>query len=444
MFSKNEFIQRRQQLMGKLGKNAIAIIASAPEAIRNGDGHYLYRQDSDFYYLTGFSEPEAIAVLIPGRSEGEFILFNRKRDPAQEVWTGRRAGQVGAKETYAADEAYPIDTFAAKLPEFLLGCERIGYCIGRHPHLDEQLLNTINALHSKVRMGIVVPREFMNLEQFLHPMRQVKSATELDCMRKAASISCRAHERAMEICKPGLFEYQLEAELIHEFYRNGSRAPAYNSIVAAGENACILHYEENNALIKDGDLILIDAGCEYSNYSSDITRTFPANGRFSPAQKAIYELVLKAQLACIAKVKPGETLDNIHQTTLQILTEGLVELGLLKGTVDELLEQKAYFPFYMHRTSHWLGLDTHDAGLYKKNGEWIKLAPGMVITIEPGLYIAPDNQTVDEKWRGIGVRIEDDVLVTEAGCEVLTAAVPKTVAEIEALVGRTAHVNASI
>lgn len=429
----SEFARRRKQFMEKMPPRSIAILSAAPERYRNADTDYLYRQDSDFYYLTGFKEPEAIAVFIPGRSQGQYILFNRVRDPLLETWNGRRAGQEGAVKQYGADEAFPISDFVKKLPELLAGCEKVAYCIGRDPEFDRQLLNMINTLHSKVRMGVVVPREFINVEEWIHEMRLMKSSAESEMMRKAAQITAKAHKRAMQVCRPGMYEYQLQAEFLHEYFYNGSLSPAYNPIIGGGENGCILHYVENDAVLKDGDLVLIDAGCEYEYYSSDVTRTFPVNGRFTPEQKAIYDVVLEAQLACIAKAKPGNTLDEIHNTSLNIIVEGLVKLGILQGKVSDLIEQKAYMPFFMHRTGHWLGLDTHDAGLYKKDGKWRKLEAGMAHTIEPGIYIAANTPGVDKKWWNIGVRIEDDILITSSGCEVLSADAPKTIAEIEAL-----------
>jgi Xaa-Pro aminopeptidase len=434
MIHSNEFAKRRQELMSKMGNDTIAFLAAAPECIRNGDSDYLYRQNSDFYYLTGFSEPEAIAVFMPGRKQGEFILFNRVRDPLMETWHGKRAGQAGVVEKYGADQAFPISEFENKLPELLLGYEKIALAIGKEKEFGEKIISAIDRLNSKVRMGVVAPREFINIEQWLHPMRQIKSTNEIELMRKAATISAQAHRRAMEICKPGKFEYQLEAEMMHEFFQNGSRFPAYNSIIGSGENTCILHYNENNAELKNGDLVLIDAGCEYQNYASDITRTFPVNGKYSPEQRTIYEIVLKAQLAAIQKVRPGVTMDEVHMTALRILVEGLVSLHILKGNVDELISQKAYMPFYMHRTGHWIGLDVHDAGIYKVGGEWIPLKAGMVITVEPGLYISA-NPDVDKKWWNIGVRIEDDVLITETGADVLSKDIPKTIEEIEAIMG---------
>lgn len=428
-----EFAKRRAQLMATMGKNAIAIIAAAPECIRNNDSDYRYRQNSDFYYLTGFGEPEAIAILLPGRPEGEYILFNRVRDPAQETWTGRRAGQAGAVTEYGADEAYPITEFTKKLPELLLGREKICYAIGRQHELDQQIIAALNLHWSRVRMGVVAPNEFVNIETWLHAMRRIKSDSEIASLRKAAQISAQAHIRAMQACKPGKYEYQLQAELAYEFFNAGSVAPAYNTIVGSGANSCILHYSENNAELKDGDIVLIDAGCEYQYYASDITRTFPVNGRFSPEQRAIYEIVLAAQEAGIAEARPGSTLDKIHMAGVRVIVEGLVNVGILHGKVDALIEQKAHMPFYMHRVGHWLGLDAHDAGIYKIAGEWCKLESGMVHTVEPGIYLSADIPGLDKKWWNIGVRIEDDILITQDGCEVLSKDVPKTVAEIEAL-----------
>jgi Xaa-Pro aminopeptidase len=393
----SEFIRRRQQCIQAMEPNTAAIIMAAPECLRNGDAHYAYRQKSDFYYLTGFSEPEAILLLLPGRAEGETVLFNRERDPAKEVWTGRRVGQAGACENYGVDEAYPISEYQTKLPELLQG------------------------------------RYEISLDSSIHEMRLFKSPAEIMTMRKAAEISVQAHLRAMRICQPGMFEYELEAELLHEFYRQGSRAEAYTSIVGSGENSCILHYVDNNSVIKNGDLVLIDAGCEYECYASDITRTFPANGRFNTEQRAIYEIVLQAQLAAIAAVKPGVAWNTFQTTCVRVITSGLLELGLLKGNLEDLIAQKAYFPFYMHGAGHWLGLDVHDAGNYNIEGKPRNIEPNMVFTVEPGIYIAPHTPNVDPKWWNIGVRIEDDILVTANSCEVLSGALPKTVSDIEAL-----------
>jgi len=431
-----EYAERRQRLFAQVGKGNIAIIASGTELLRNGDAHFAFRQNSDFYYLTGFNEPEAIAVFIPDRVQGQYILFNRPRDPDMEIWNGKRAGQAGAVEHYGADEAYPIHEFADKLIELLAESQRVFYPVGRQTKLDEQIMNAVNILRTRGRKGYSVPVEFINIEHLIHEMRLIKSSAELDVMRKAAAISGVAHKRAMSKCKPGMYEYELEAEMQYEFYKQGSRSPAYNFIVGTGENACILHYNENNAAIKDGDMILIDAGCEFENYASDITRTFPANGRFSPEQRAIYELVLQAQLAVIASIRPGLHWNELHELAARKITEGLVQIGLLQGNVNTLIASNAYQKFYMHLTGHWLGIDVHDAGAYKQAGHWRTLQPGMVFTVEPGVYISANTPGVDKKWWNIGVRIEDDVVVTETGCEVLTASTPKTIAEIEALVGK--------
>ena len=338
------------------------------------------------------------------------------------------------RKFYGVNEAYPITEFSQKLPELLLGKEQICYCIGRNPEFNQQIISIVNQVNSKIRTGLVTPNEFINLEPWIDKLRLIKSPAEIDVMRQAASISSKAHRRAMQACKPGIYEYALEAELQYEFYKNGSRAPAYNCIVGSGENSCILHYNENNALLKEGDMVLIDAGCEYEYYASDITRTFPATGRFNPEQKSIYEVVLNAQLAGIAEAKPGSNLEKIHAACVRVLVEGLVQLNLLQGDINQLIDQKAYMHFYMHRTSHWLGLDTHDVGPYKERDTWVSLEPGMVLTIEPGLYINANLPGIDKKWWNIGVRIEDDILITNHGCEVLSADAPKTVLEIENLI----------
>ncbi|PAU88308.1 Xaa-Pro aminopeptidase [Pseudomonas sp. WN033] len=430
---KQEYARRRKSLMAQMEPNSIAVLPAAPVYIRNRDAEYIYRQDSDFQYLTGFPEPEAVAVLIPGREHGEYILFCREKDKERELWDGYRAGQDGAVVEYGADDAFPINDIDDILPGLIEGRERVYYAMGANQDFDRRLTNWINVIRSKARQGAQPPNEFVALDHLLHDMRLYKSAAELKVMQAAAQISAQAHIRAMQICRPGLYEYQLEAELQHEFMRNGSRAPAYASIVAAGRNACILHYTENTSQIRDGDLILIDAGCELDCYASDITRTFPASGRFSPEQRAIYDIVLEAQEAAFAAIAPGRHWNEAHEATVQVITAGLVRLGLLKGEVDELIASEAYRAFYMHRAGHWLGMDVHDVGDYRVGGEWRVLEPGMVMTVEPGIYVAPDNEDVPRKWRGIGVRIEDDVVVTRNGCEILTAGVPKQADEIEAL-----------
>lgn len=434
----HEFAKRRRKIIEQIGKNGIAIIAAKSESVRNGDVNYPYRQDSYFYYLTGFTEPEAIAVLIPFRQEGEFILFNQPHDTVRELWDGPRAGQDGACEIYGADQSYPISDFDHKLPDLLQGCERLHYAMGRDANFDARVMSGVNHLREKVRSGEQIPREFINIEHTLAEMRLYKSAAEIALMRQAAHISAEAHKHVMQLCKPGLHEYDLEAELIGQFLHQGSRAVAYESIVGGGANACTLHYRDNTAILRDGDLVLIDAGCEYQHYASDITRTFPVNGRFNPEQKAIYELVLAAQSAGIEQVRPGVSWQSIQELIVRILTQGLVDLHILHGAVDNLIEHKAYSAFYMHRSGHWLGLDVHDVGEYKVQGEWRPLEPGFVLTVEPGIYIAANAPQVDKKWWNIGVRIEDDVLVTETGHEVLSISAPRSVADIEALM---AHRN---
>ena len=428
-----EYARRRKSLMEQMEPNSIAILPAAPVYIRNRDVEHVYRQDSDFQYLTGFPEPEAVMVLIPGREHGEYVLFCRERDPERELWDGLRAGQDGAVAQYGADDAFPIGDIDDILPGLIEGRERVYYAIGTNEKFDHRLMEWINVIRSKARQGATPPNEFVALDHLLHDMRLYKSAAEAKVMREAAEISARAHVRAMQVSRAGLYEYHLEAELDYEFRKGGAKMPAYGSIVAAGRNACILHYRENDALLRDGDLVLIDAGCEIDCYASDITRTFPVSGKFSPEQKAIYELVLRAQEAAFAAIGPDKHWNEAHEATVRVIAAGLLELGLLTGTVDELIAAEAYKPFYMHRAGHWLGMDVHDVGDYKVGGEWRVLEPGMAMTVEPGIYIAVDNEKVAKKWRGIGVRIEDDVLVTKTGCEIITGGVPKTVAEIEAL-----------
>lgn len=431
--AQSEFARRRQALMQQMEPGSIALLPAAPVQLRNRDVEQTYRQDSDFQYLTGFPEPEAVLALIPGRAEGEYVLFCRERNPERELWDGLRAGQEGAQRAYGADQAFAIGAIDTILPGLLEGRTRVYYAMGVSAEFDRRLIGWLNDVRSKARHGASVPTEFVALDHRLHEMRLCKSPAELTVMREAGAISARAHVRAMQACRPGLHEYHLEAELEYEFRKSGARLPAYGSIVAGGRNACILHYRENDQPLRDGDLVLIDAACELDCYASDITRTFPVSGRFSAEQKAIYELVLAAQQAAFAEIAPGKHWNQAHEAAVRVLVAGLVELGLLHGEVDALIAAEAYKPFYMHRTGHWLGMDVHDVGDYKVGGAWRELQPGMCLTVEPGLYIAVDNQTVEARWRGIGVRIEDDVAVTADGCEILTGGVPKTVAEIEAL-----------
>lgn len=437
MFAKaipsEEFARRRRTLMERLGAGAIALIPAAPERIRNRDVHYPYRQDSDFYYLTGFPEPEAVAVLAPGR-EQEFILFCRERDPLMETWNGRRAGQEGAIAHYGADEAHPIQEIDTLLPALLEDRTRVFYALGYHPSFDRQVMDWVNRVRAKARAGVRAPDEFVVLDNVLHELRLRKNGAELAVMREAGRISAEAHIQAMRICKPEMMEYELAAEILYTFARQGA-GWAYPPIVGGGANGCILHYTENSAPLQNGDLLLIDAGAEVDGYAADITRTFPVNGRFSPEQRAVYEVVLAAQRAAIAEVLPGKRWNEPHEAAVRVLTQGLVDLGLLAGCPDERIADEGYKRFYMHRTGHWLGMDVHDVGHYKIDTEWRALEPGMVTTVEPGLYIAAGSEGVDERWWNIGIRIEDDVLVTEAGCQVLTSAVPKDIEAIETLMG---------
>ncbi len=433
-----EYRRRRKQLMDMTGAGSIAVLPTAAARLRNRDVEFPFRPDSDFYYLTGYPEPEAVAVLIPDRPEGEFILFCRPRDRAMEIWNGRRAGLEGAVSIYGADDAFPIEDMDDILPGLIENRERLFYNMGNDPDFDQRVLGWVSRIRRQARDGVVVPGEFISLDHFLHDMRLYKSRHEIKLMRRAARISAGAHKRAMRACRPGMYEYQIEAELSHEFRRHGAAAPAYPSIVGAGENSCILHYTENGDRIDDGDLLLIDAGAEYQGYASDITRTFPANGRFSAAQRQIYELVLAAQLAAIAAVKPGNHWNDPHDAAVRVLTEGMVELGILKGKPDAIIKNRAYDKYYMHRTGHWLGMDVHDVGDYKVDGAWRLLEAGMVMTVEPGLYFPAGGKGLAKKWWDIGIRIEDDVLVTKDGCEILSEDAPKTVAAIEGLMADAA------
>nr|VFJ75899.1 MAG: aminopeptidase P Metallo peptidase. MEROPS family M24B [Candidatus Kentron sp. FW] len=422
--------------MELMGEGSIAILSSGPTRVRNRDVEYPFRVDSDFYYLTGFSEPEALAVLSPGRSRGEYLLFCRERNPKEEKWLGERAGLEGASGRYGADDAFPIGDIDEILPGLMENRKRVVYAMGRYPEFDRKITDWVNTVRTKSRQSTGAPSEFVAFDHLLHDMRLFKSPYEIDLMRKVSDISARAHRRAMEVCRPGMMEYQIEAELTHEFLRSGSRSSAYPPIVAAGRNARVLHYTTNDSVLRDGDLLLIDAGAEYRYYASDITRTFPVNGRFKPAQRDIYQLVLEAQEAAIAQVRPGNHWDDPHQAVVRVITEGLVELGLLKGRVNTLIKNEKYKKFFMHRTGHWLGLDVHDVGDYKVDGQWRVFEPGMVLTVEPGIYIRPGNKRIPKKWWDIGVRIEDDILVTKGDPEILTHHAPRGVDEIEEFVGR--------
>lgn len=429
----SEFKKRRAALMKRVGKGNIAIISSASQQIRNRDVHYPYRQDSDFFYLTGFNEADSLAVFIPGREQGEYVLFCREYDQQKALWEGAHAGLEGATKHYDADDAFPIDDLDEILPGMLENKGKVFYPMGKDSELDHKLLEWINHIRRQSRSGVVAPAELASLEHLVHEMRLLKSSEELKLMRRAAEVSARAHLRAMKVCKPGMYEYQIEAELVHEFVDEGLRAVAYQSIVAGGKNACVLHYTANNDKLSKGDLLLIDAGVECEHYAADITRTFPVSGKFSEPQKLLYQLVLDAQDAALDQIGPGIPWNKAHDASVEVLTKGLVRLGLLKGRVKKLIKDEKYKQFYMHRIGHWLGMDVHDVGAYKIGDEWRLLEPGMVLTVEPGLYVPADCDTVDKQWRGIGIRIEDNVLVTKDGHEVLTDGVPKSIADIEAV-----------
>ena len=423
---------RRHDVMQHMG-GGVAIIPTAPVRTRSSDVEYVYRPDSDFYYLTHFPEPEAIAVLVPDRPHGEYILFCRERNPEKETWDGYRAGIEGACEKYGADDAFPIDDIDDILPGLLENRDKVYCSMGRYPEFDTRLMGWVNEVRAKSRNGVHAPGEFVDLDHIVHELRLFKRVDEVKTMRKAARISAQAHSRAMQICKPGMYEYQIEAEFLHEFRLNGSQYPAYPPIVGGGANSCILHYIENSAQLKSGDMLLIDAGCELDGYASDITRTFPVNGKYTGEQKAIYELVLAAQIAAIDQVKPGRHWNDPHEAAVRVMVDGLLDLKLLKGKADDIIDKQEYRKYYMHRTGHWLGMDVHDVGDYKVDGIWRLLEPGLVLTVEPGLYISAGEKDVDERWWNIGVRIEDDVLVTRQGCDVLSKDAPKKVSEIESL-----------
>ncbi len=426
--------------MQLMGAGDVAILPTASIKIRNRDAEYPYRPDSDFYYLTGFSEPEAVAVLAPGRKHGEYILFCREKDPEMEIWHGRRAGLQGACERHGAEDAFPIGDIDDILPGLLENCGRVFYTMGSDAQFDQKVIGWVNQLRIKARSGVHTPGEFVALDHLLHDMRLYKSRGEIKAMRKAARISVEAHKRAMRLSEPGLMEYELEAELLHGFKKHGC-APAYTSIVGGGANGCVLHYVENNAKLNNKELVLIDAGAEFDSYASDITCTFPINGRFTAVQKALYELVLAAQQAAIKKVAPGNHWNDPHIAAIKILTKGLVKLGILKGQPAKLIKDEAYRRFYMHRTGHWLGMDVHDVGDYKVMDQWRVLEPGMVMTVEPGIYIPAGTKGVAKKWWDIGIRLEDDVLVTRDGHDVLTKRLPRTVEEIESFMANNKLAN---
>ena len=423
------------EFMRRMQRNSVAIIPAAREATRSNDTHYRFRQDSDFFYLTGFEEPDAVAVIKPGESH-PYVLFVRPRDPEREIWDGRRAGVEGAKSEFGAGDAFPVDEFDEKLTEILNGAEVLYYRLGVNTDLDDKIIREISRMRALNRKPIHPPQTIIDPATIVHELRVVKSPEELEIMQRAADIAAEAHCEAMKAVRGGMREYEIEALIEQVFRRHGSSGPAYTSIVGAGANATVLHYINNDGELRDGDLLLLDAGAEYKGYASDITRTFPINGRYSPAQREIYDLVLKAQMSCVEMVRPGVTHDQLKQHSIEVLTEGMVELGLLQGNPEQLIKDKKYEKFYMHGLGHMLGIDVHDVGRYYYGNESRALEPGVVMTVEPGIYVAADSQDVPEKYLGIGVRIEDDVLCTHNGPRVLTTKVPKQAEEIEALMAR--------
>ena len=426
-----EFARRRAQLAGMVGEGGVAILPAAPVRMRSRDVEYRYRQDSDFYYLTGFAEPNAVAVLVPGRASGEFLLFCRERDPDKELWDGSRAGPDGAVEYFGADDAFPIDDIDDILPGIMESCSRVYYTMGMYSDFDTRIAEWVNALRGRESRGVHTPQEFVALDHLLHDMRLYKSRAEISAMRRSAKVAVKAHERAMRTVRPGLYEYEVEAEFRYEFRRNDAWV-SYSPIVGSGANTCTLHYVGNNSALSDGDLLLIDAGCELDYYASDITRTMPVNGKFSPEQRAVYEIVLEAQYAAIEATRKGNHWNDPHDAAVKIITSGLKSLGLLKGSVDTLVEEGAYADFFMHRTGHWLGMDVHDVGDYKVGDQWRLLEPGMVMTVEPGIYI-PASSRIPERYHNIGIRIEDDVLVTSNGADVLSKGLAKDIDAVEAM-----------
>jgi Xaa-Pro aminopeptidase len=426
-----EFARRRAQLSGMVGDGGVAILPSAPVRMRSRDVEYRFRQDSDFYYLTGFAEPDAVAVLVPGRASGEFLLFCRERDPDKELWDGSRAGPDGAVERFGADDAFPIDDIDDILPGIMESCSRVYYTMGMYTDFDVRIGEWVNTLRGRESRGVHTPQEFVALDHLLHDMRLYKSRAEISAMRRSAKVAVKAHERAMQAVRPGLFEYEVEAEFRHEFRRNDAWV-SYSPIVGGGSNTCTLHYVDNNSELQDGDLLLIDAGCELDYYASDITRTLPVSGKFSPAQRAVYDIVLEAQHAAIEKTRKGNHWNDPHDAAVEIITRGLKDLGLLQGSTKSLIKEGAYAEFFMHRTGHWLGMDVHDVGDYKVGDQWRLLEPGMVMTVEPGIYI-PASSRISRRYHNIGIRIEDDVLVTANGADVLSKGLAKDADAVEAM-----------
>ncbi|ELY6245018.1 Xaa-Pro aminopeptidase [Cronobacter universalis] len=430
--TQQEFLRRRQALLAKMAPASAALIFAAPEATRSADSEYPYRQSSDFWYFTGFNEPEAVLVLIKSdETHSHSVIFNRLRDKTAEIWFGRRLGQEAAPAKLGVDRALAFNEIDEQLYQLLNGLDVVYHAQGEYPYADAIVFTALDKLRRGARQNLSAPATLTDWRPWVHEMRLFKSPEELAVMRRAGEISALAHIRAMQTCRPGMYEYQLEGEILHEFTRHGARFPSYNTIVGGGENGCILHYTENESQLRDGDLVLIDAGCEYKGYAGDITRTFPVNGKFTPAQRAVYDIVLESLETALRLFRPGTSIQDVTGDVVRVMVKGLVGLGILKGDVEQLVAENAHRPYFMHGLSHWLGLDVHDVGFYGPDRSRI-LAPGMVITVEPGLYIAPDAD-VPEEYRGIGIRIEDDIVITETGNENLTASVVKSADDIEAL-----------
>lgn len=433
MINFKEFAQRRSRLMKLMGAGSVAIVMAPPHLLRNADVEYPYRPDSNFYYLSGFDEPDAVLVLLPGKT-ARSIMFCQDRNPEQEIWTGARAGPEGVCLDYAIDEAFPIEMLDDKMPELLEGCTSLYSMYGRNSNFDSQIFSWVNRLRVKNRTGVKAPVAFCDVAALLNEMRLIKSSGEIKTMRRAAKITAEAHIQAMRTARPGQMEFEVAADIQHVFNKAGATF-AYQSIVGSGANSCVLHYINNNQAMNDGDLLLIDAGAEVNCYAADVTRTFPINGRFSKEQKAIYEIVLQAQKAAIKQVKPGNLWNAPHKMAVKVIVRGLLKIGLLKGEPEKIIKSESFKKFFMHGTGHWLGMDVHDVGDYKINRRWRRFEPGMMLTVEPGIYIPANSRGVAKKWWNIGIRIEDDILVSKTGHEVITSKIPKEISELESLVG---------
>ena len=425
------FSERRDLLADKVLEDSAIIVSAASVKSRISDTEYSYRQDSNFYYLSGYEEPESLILIRPNQDKERFIIFCRDRDPLREQWDGFRTGQEGVIQDYGADAAYSINSIDEIMPKLLEGAKNIYFSMSAPCGVDAKISSWVADIRKNTRSGAEPPQNLLSLDSILHEMRLIKESDEMDLMKQAANITTEAHIRAMQSVRPGMYEYQLEAEYLYAFNKNGARSPAYNSIVGGGNNSCILHYVENNAELQDGDLVLVDAGCEYQYYASDVTRTFPVNGKFSPEQREIYSIVLEAHKQSMEQAKPGNKWNLMHDKSVEVIVEGLLSIGLLQGSRDEIIDKGEYSKFYMHRIGHWLGMDVHDVGSYKQDGDWRPLEEGMVMTVEPGIYILDSMEGVDDKWKGIGVRIEDDIAITDSGFEILTPDVPRTIEEVE-------------